>query len=200
MENDISPLLQQIAPVSAPQAVSQAAASPQNAPQSVPQDGSLFGPAVVLEISQEGRAAYEASIANDGKDNTTSGIAEVEGPKECQTCKNRRYVDESDDPSVSFQTPTKVSPEAAMSAVAAHEGEHVRNEQMKAESEGRKVVSQSVSINTDICPECGRVYVSGGETRTVTAPDDKQNQQNQLDQLDQGQVDRKQAGRIDLFA
>ena len=30
------------------------------------------------------------------------------------------------------------------------------------------MVSQSVTIHTDICPECGDVYVSGGTTRTTT--------------------------------
>ena len=30
------------------------------------------------------------------------------------------------------------------------------------------MVSQSVTLHTDICPECGDVYVSGGTTRTVT--------------------------------
>jgi len=40
---------------------------------------------------------------------------------------------------------------------------------MKAYREGREVVFQSVQIHTAICPECGRVYVSGGKTTTVTA-------------------------------
>ncbi|MDP4125178.1 MAG: hypothetical protein Q8917_19135, partial [Bacillota bacterium] len=43
----------------------------------------------------------------------------------------------------------------------------------KASAEGRKVVSQSVTLHTGVCPECGRVYVSGGETRTVTKNDSK---------------------------
>ena len=41
-------------------------------------------------------------------------------------------------------------------------------EQAKAQREGREVVSQSVSLHTAICPECGKVYVSGGTTRTTT--------------------------------
>ena len=41
-------------------------------------------------------------------------------------------------------------------------------EQAKAQREDRKVVSQSVTIHTAICPECGDVYVSGGTTRTTT--------------------------------
>ena len=36
----------------------------------------------------------------------------------------------------------------------------------KAEENNGKVVSADVSIYTSICPECGRSYVSGGETRT----------------------------------
>ena len=47
----------------------------------------------------------------------------------------------------------------------------------KAKREERKVVSQSVSIHTDICPECGKVYVSGGTTRTVTSADSKPEQE-----------------------
>ncbi len=41
-------------------------------------------------------------------------------------------------------------------------------EQAKAQREDRKVVNQSVTIHTAICPECGDVYVSGGTTRTTT--------------------------------
>ena len=90
---------------------------------------------------------------------------------ECQTCRNRRYQDRSDDPTVSFQTPTQVPREGAYEAVRSHENEHVRNEQGRAEATGRKVVSQSVTVYTAVCPECGRVYVSGGETVTITKPD-----------------------------
>ena len=87
---------------------------------------------------------------------------------ECETCKNRKYQDGSDDPGVSYKTPTRIAPDAAASAVRGHEMEHVTREQSKARQEGRRVVSQSVTMHTDICPECGRVYVSGGTTRTVT--------------------------------
>ena len=87
---------------------------------------------------------------------------------ECQTCKNRKYQDGSDDPGVSFKTATNVAPEQAAAAVRGHEQEHVVREQAKAQREDRKVVNQSVTIHTDICPECGDVYVSGGTTRTTT--------------------------------
>lgn len=86
----------------------------------------------------------------------------------CQTCASRVYQDGSNDASVSFKSPTHLSPEQASGAVRAHEQEHVTNEQQKATESNRKVVSQSVQIFTDTCPECGTNYVSGGVTKTVT--------------------------------
>lgn len=97
---------------------------------------------------------------------STTGSKKV-GDGECQTCKHRRYQDESNDPGVSYQTPTKLGNNVAM-AVSAHEHEHVARNQMKADREGREVVSQSVTLHTNVCPECGKSYVSGGTTRTVT--------------------------------
>ncbi len=87
----------------------------------------------------------------------------------CKTCESRSYQDESGDPGVSMKSPTKLSPAAAGSAVRAHEQEHVTRNQAKAKQEGREILSQTVSIHTGICPECGKTYVSGGTTRTVTA-------------------------------
>lgn len=96
---------------------------------------------------------------------------------ECQTCKNRKYQDGSNDPGVSFKSATKISPEAAASAVRGHEMEHVYRNRAKAAREDKEIVSQSVVIKTAICPECGKAYVSGGETKTVTRakPADKFN-------------------------
>lgn len=87
---------------------------------------------------------------------------------ECETCKNRRYQDVSDDPGVSFKSASKIAPGNVGVAVRGHENEHVVRERAKAEREGREVVSQSVVIKTAICPECGKSYVAGGETTTVT--------------------------------
>lgn len=87
---------------------------------------------------------------------------------ECQTCKNRKYQDGSDDPGVSFKMATGVDPKLAQAAVRGHENEHVVRERAKAIQEDRKVVSQSVSYRSAICPECGKVYIAGGTTRTVT--------------------------------
>lgn len=87
-------------------------------------------------------------------------------PKECETCKKRKYQDGSDE-NVSYKSASHISPEAAGSAVRAHEGEHVSNAYSKAAENNGKVVSASVSLRTSICPECGRTYVSGGTTNTM---------------------------------
>ncbi|MCI9461815.1 MAG: hypothetical protein HFF93_08440 [Oscillibacter sp.] len=113
-----------------------------------------------------GQDKAEDEKALDGK---SAQEALEEG--ECQTCESRKYQDGSDDMGVSFQTPTNIKPEQAASAVRGHEMEHVYREQAKADREGRKVVSQNVTMHTEICPECGKSYVSGGTTRTVTKAD-----------------------------
>jgi hypothetical protein len=88
---------------------------------------------------------------------------------ECETCRNRRYVDQSSDSAVSFQKPTRMRPEEAAHRVRAHEMEHVRREQQKANADvNRRIVSQDVRIHTANCPECGKHYVSGGTTTTRT--------------------------------
>ncbi|MEN8905453.1 MAG: hypothetical protein ABF289_05790 [Clostridiales bacterium] len=87
---------------------------------------------------------------------------------ECKTCSERMYKDGSDDPSVSFKTSGHISPENSASKVMSHEMEHVVNEQSNAENEGREIVSQSVSLESSVCPECGTSYIAGGETHTVT--------------------------------
>nr|WP_317356839.1 hypothetical protein [uncultured Tyzzerella sp.] len=88
--------------------------------------------------------------------------------EECETCENRKYKDGSDDAGVSFKTETKLSPAAASQAVHMHEQEHVNHERAKAAKEGREIVSQTVTIKTSTCPECGTPYVSGGQTKTIT--------------------------------
>ncbi len=78
-------------------------------------------------------------------------------------------MDRSNDPSVSFQTPTHLSPGEAALAVLAHENEHVAHNSRKAEEKGM-VAHSTVTIQYGICPECGRIYVAGGTTRTSYTP------------------------------
>ncbi|MBD5134277.1 MAG: hypothetical protein HDT38_07405 [Clostridiales bacterium] len=125
-------------------------------------------------------AAQQPGVSTLGESKSAQEVME-EG--ECQTCKERKYQDGSDDPGVSFKTPTHLGPDQAAAAVRGHENEHVVREQAKARQEDRKVVSQSVTYHTDICPECGKVYVSGGTTRTVTKANTDQ-QARQQDQQD----------------
>lgn len=84
---------------------------------------------------------------------------------ECETCKNRKYQDGSDE-MVSFKSAAHISPNAAASVVRSHEQEHVSNAYAKASTGNGKVVRASVTLQTAICPECGRSYVSGGTTNT----------------------------------
>ncbi len=119
-------------------------------------------------------------------------LKDKEDNGECETCKNRKYQDESDDPGVSFKSASKVSKGAAGAAVRGHEQEHVVRERAKAEREGREVVSQNVVIKTAICPECGDSYVAGGETTTVTRTKPDADQPNELAQkFDVGNYDRE---------
>jgi hypothetical protein len=127
--------------------------------------GGLVGPGVVVDITPQAQAAY---ARGEAESDVTREVGAAQAPQECETCKNRKYVDKSDDPSVSFQTPAHLSPGQAASGVMSHEQEHVSHEQAKAQRDGRKVVSQTVTLATSICPECGRVYISGGVTRTIT--------------------------------
>ena len=118
--------------------------------------------------SAEGNSSVLPSNSETSALGESKSAQEVMEEGECQTCKERKYQDGSDDPGVSFKTPTNIDPDQAAAAVRGHENEHVVREQAKARQEDRKVVSQSVTYHTDICPECGKVYVSGGTTRTVT--------------------------------
>ena len=86
-------------------------------------------------------------------------------PAECETCSNRKYQDGSDE-NVSFKAAAHISPEASAAVVRSHEQEHVSNAYTKAAKNNGKVISANVSLQTSICPECGRSYVSGGTTST----------------------------------
>jgi hypothetical protein len=87
-------------------------------------------------------------------------------PSECQTCKNRKYVDQSNE-NVSFKTPTHISPEASFSAVSSHEQEHVSNAISKGSSGDNQLISASVTLKMAICPECGTPYIAGGVTSSL---------------------------------
>jgi hypothetical protein len=89
------------------------------------------------------------------------------GQVECETCKNRKYQDGSNESDVSFKSPGHISPSASASTVMAHEQQHVANAYEKEADKNAKVISASVQIKTSVCPECGRSYVSDGQTNTM---------------------------------
>jgi len=145
--------------------------------------GGLVYPGVIVDISPEAwaYARNNSELAKISEAGDIKGPGKIQPPEECQTCKNRKYVDGSDDPSVSFQAPAHIAPGQAASRVMSHEQEHVSHEQARAEKEDRKVVSQTVSLSMSACPECGRLYVSGGVTRTITVKDKSAENENSVE-------------------
>jgi hypothetical protein len=129
-------------------------------------------PGSIVNISPEAVAAYRKNVqAQTGLKNVDPTQA-LEG---CQTCKSRKYVDQSSDSSVSFQSPQHISPGQAAAVVMSHEREHISNDRARAIRDDRKVISQTVSLSMSACPECGKMYVSGGTARTVTAKNNNEN-------------------------
>lgn len=98
-------------------------------------------------------------------DNTVDSSDKIK-PIECQTCKNRKYVDGSNEPDVSYKTPGNISPEQSYARVSSHEREHVANAVAKGNEPGAKLISANVTLKMGVCPECGRTYVAGGTTNT----------------------------------
>ena len=107
----------------------------------------------------------ESKVTLNPGESTQVSPGRKSSPAECQTCKERKYRDGSDE-MVSFKSASHISPEASASRVRAHEQEHVNNAYSKASQKGGKVLSCNVSLKTAICPECGRSYVAGGTTAT----------------------------------
>lgn len=129
--------------------------------------GSVFG----SSDGQNGNSAYgifgqeeqDGYLAPDEVQKKLTGRKST--PEECETCKNRKYQDGSDE-MVSFKAAGHIAPEAAAAVVMGHEQEHVSNAYQKAKNGNGEVVRASVQLKTAICPECGRTYIAGGETNT----------------------------------
>ncbi len=130
------------------------------------------------KTSYENKLSLNPEIKNQVENKTTAGVQKKEINKldECKTCADRKYQDVSDDGGVSFQSATKINPSQVASAVMGHEKEHYTREQTKADMEGKEVVRNQIRLKNAICPECGKVYVSGGVTETVTKKEAKPSQ------------------------
>ncbi|MBO4456942.1 MAG: hypothetical protein J5802_04415 [Butyrivibrio sp.] len=114
--------------------------------------------------SQYGSAAVGKPILNPNASGTKAP-GRVSSPAECETCKNRKYQDGSDE-MVSFKSAQHISPQSAPARVRGHEAEHVSNAYKDAAMNNGKVLQASVALKTAVCPECGRTYVCGGTTTT----------------------------------
>ncbi len=124
-------------------------------------------------VSNADSADAPSTIKNPGESQEKK-VGRKSSPADCQTCKERKYQDGSDE-MVSFKSASHISPEAAGTAVRAHEQEHVSNAYKKAGQKNGQVLQASVKINTAICPECGRSYVCGGQTTTKIKYSDEKN-------------------------
>lgn len=108
---------------------------------------------------------YSQTEKDSNENDITLKAKKRQGIEKCETCENRKYQDGSDE-MVSFKSAAHIDPDNAGSAVRAHEQEHVSNAYKKASDKDGEVIQASVSLHTSVCPECGRVYVSGGTTTT----------------------------------
>lgn len=106
-----------------------------------------------------------AVIRNPGE-STRTQAGKKSSPAECETCKNRKYQDGSDEGDVSFKAAAHIDPKASAARVMSHEREHVSNAYKKAAEHNGKVMACNVTLKTAVCPECGRTYVAGGTTAT----------------------------------
>lgn len=130
-----------------------------------PLTGYIYGSYAGVSGAGSADGGPKVGVVKNPGESTKVSPGRKSSPAECQTCKERKYQDGSDE-NVSFKSAQHISPTEAGARVRAHEQEHVANAYSKAEEKGGKVINASVSIHTAICPECGRTYVSGGLTRT----------------------------------
>ena len=94
--------------------------------------------------NDSGAAGESSGITRNPGESSVKSPGRKSSPAECETCKNRKYQDGSDE-MVSFKSATHISPQAAASAVRSHEQEHVSHAYKKAAQTS---------------------YVSGGTTNT----------------------------------
>ena len=155
--------------------------------------GYAAGASAAGGTSDTGRAEV---IKNPGE-STKVAPGRRSSPAECQTCKERKYQDGSDE-NVSFKTAQHISPEAAAARVRGHEQEHVSNAYQKADLGGGEVVRANVRLKTDICPECGRTYISGGVTSTQIRYVNETNPYQQ--ELKSADLSKYQGANVDIAA
>ena len=133
------------------------------------------------------------AISAPGKEQDSAGVTAMKkaGAVECETCASRKYQDGSNEGDVSFKAPGHIDPGASAAVVMSHEQEHVANAYEKAEKGNGQVIRASVRLETAVCPECGRSYISGGVTNTMI----KYNESNPYSKVAKAQDATKLIGR-----
>ena len=151
------------------------------------------------------RAAGEVATSSAAGATGTAGATDVAGKAggpggagaaqaaECATCANRSYQDVSNDAGVSFKAPGKIDPSSSAAVVMAHEQEHVSLAQARANENGGRIIA-SVTLKTAICPECGTVYVAGGEARITTITPGENSDETSAEAGDSGAKGMSSAG------
>lgn len=127
-----------------------------------------------VRVGAEGSVIYAPNSAEWVRNNPVAEAKEKEKARqkhiqekvdqECETCQHRRE-DESEEV-VSLKT-SKYTAEQSVTAVFSHEAEHVYRDKAYADMNNKEVLYQRVALQTDICPECGKLYVSGGQASAV---------------------------------
>lgn len=135
--------------------------------------GSIGNYGLYGSYSSYGNVGSSAGYSANPDENVKAG--RKSSPSECETCRQRKYQDGSNEGDVSFKAPGHISPQASAGTVRAHEQEHVNNAYEKAAKNNGEVRSATVSLRTEVCPECGTSYVAGGETRTTIAYSNEEN-------------------------
>lgn len=114
-------------------------------------------------VNQANQAEKVGKVELDGGVNGSKKVKS----SECMTCRNRKYVDGSNEGNVSFKAPGHISPENSAAMVSSHEQEHVANARREGSKDNAKLMSATVRLKLAVCPECGRTYVAGGVTSTT---------------------------------
>ena len=104
-----------------------------------------------MGVGLVGSEQRTGAVKNPGE-STEVAPGRKSSPAECETCKNRKYQDGSDE-MVSFKSAAHISPTESGTKVRAHEQEHVSNAYKKAAENDGNVLQASVKITTAICPE-----------------------------------------------
>jgi len=103
-------------------------------------------------------------INNQGIDKS-KGI-EDKSKEECKLCQGRQYICSNGETS-DGKAPIIPGRQSEL-RIQHHEAQHLHQARIKATSEGKVVISQYISLQHAICPECGGSYVSHGQAVTQT--------------------------------